>query len=435
MSTQDQFCRECGATLQKTSKKCPSCAPNKARRFTPFIISSVAILALLVGAYFIIASKTVEKKITTISNAIKSKDDAAFYQELSIDEEIIYNKETFFNRVREEKLETFNEELNEAVKQLKKTNETQYVIDQEGRKLLQVTRGQERFFIPSFDISLVPTSLTFISKLTNASLTIGGKEFNFDGESVQINAIVPDSYDIALQGTNDYFSSSATRALLLSDFNEQVFVLPDEEYKIFFPDAEEYDFFIIDDEQVQATSEISPVFDFEIEVYAMQTFASSPAQYSEPVLARGGETVRFTFPESSYEIQPSKETNIIEDSIETLMNYRAAYNEALNTKNFALIMPFLVPHGDAYTKLQEVIQTADDGNKTYSYHFTENQVESYRVDHVTNDVHISFNERFTFESENGTVSNHYRKKEYVLQGDEYDDFQIAKVTTLEREDY
>jgi membrane-associated protein TcaA len=118
------------------------------------------------------------------------------------------------------------------------------------------------------------------------------------------------------------------------------------------------------------------------------------------------------------------EEEVISEAQQFVLDFRAAYEKALNQRDFSLIDPFLLTDSVAYKELVEFV--GELKNESYTYDFTHNETTDGMV-HDYGDILIDTYEVFDFTNRQGKLTHYEREKTYYLELDDDGDFKIYSI--------
>ncbi|WP_071392767.1 TcaA NTF2-like domain-containing protein [Bacillus tuaregi] len=452
------FCKNCGEPLEESIEFCPACgSPVKEENVTPpnpetipletgtnapipfkrKVLYSIlaAIVLLLIGTHFTISHwMDSDRHLQKIFNAIVDEDGEELFKELRISDGLIYTKSSFATYLKDDNPERLHKDLQAAVAQVKKTGLTEVVTNPSGRDLFRVKTEKFLFFYSKTIIEPISSTLRIDTDLSNAKLTIANQTFPLNGKSLEIKNILPADYDIHLQGKNEFFESEGKRKVEANDFGDHNGIeIKAEDYSIIFAEDPTDSIIFINGKSTNKTAKeidtLTPVFSDKTEVYGVRQMAEDQTEPSEVVQANRGETVSFIFQElikaeeehrkkeqeeaEAALIQKQKAAEhqeIIKHASYVYSDFRNAYENALNYKNFSYVEDYLYGSGAAYTELYDFVYENKDSY--YWYRFITNEVKSGEVHE--DGVHLFVHEVFTFENHLGEKIKYNRNKEYIL---------------------
>ncbi|WP_394239568.1 zinc-ribbon domain-containing protein [Niallia oryzisoli] len=452
------FCKNCGEKLEESIEFCPACGspvteenaiPSNTEvtyietrtkvpvSFKRKVIYSIvgAIALLIIGAHLMISHLIdSDRHLQKIFNAIVDENGADLLEELSISKGLIYDKSSFASYLKADNPQGLHNDLQNAVEQVKKTGLTEVVTNQDGNELFRVKNESFLFFYSKIIIEPIPSTLRIDTDLSNSELTIANQTYPLNGKPLTIKNILPAEYEMHLKGKNEYFESEVKMKVKDNEFGDNNAIeLKTVNYSIVFAEDPTDSTVFINGKSTGKTGKeigtLKPVFSDITEVYGVRKMADDQIEKSDVIQANRGETVTFVFQElvKAEEEKRKKEQEEAEaalvqtqKSVENqekvkkasyvYSDFRDAYENALNYKDFSHIEYYLYGSGTAYNELYDFVYESKDSY--YWYRFITNEVTSGEVD--DDGVHLFVNEVFTFENHLGQITKYNRSKEYVL---------------------
>lgn len=458
-----KFCKKCGEELSPELVFCSTCGTpipdstsvqsteykTKQRKPMPLkakvLLSIIAVLCVLsIGTHFILSHVTDStKQLKNIYNAIIDENGKALFAELTIPEGVLYVEGSFTKNLNNDFLPEFYEELSDAVERVKKSELTEIVLDNHGIEVFRIKHDKWLYFYPRALIEPVSQSLVIDTDLNNTILTIAGEEFPLDGKPITINKVLPDEYTVTLNGKNTFFESEGTAKIDRDIFLESASIsLLNTSYSIEF-EGESVDSILYvngktTDKSIQDIGTIEPIFGKGATFHAVRTIEGDKTEESEKVSGKPGDSITFAFPsliKAEQEAQAKEHAEIeqaekadedkelIRQASETYVNFRHAYEDALNNRSFDYITSYLQPSGKAFGELKKFIAEAD--GTYYLYEFMTNEVTGGKVE--GNLIKLQVRETFLFENHLSQTTNYDRNKEYDLIENSFGQFEIVEI--------
>ena len=446
-----KFCNECGKQLADGLEFCPSCGtpvsspiqvvesnlrtakPKKTRSLKSKVLltSLLIIFMAAIGTHFIITYLTDgTKQVRNIYNAIVDENGEALFAELTVPGDSLYVKDSFTKGLNNSYLPVFFDELQEASKRVKESGLTEILVDKKGIELFRIKYEKWLYFYSRIVIEPATQPLVIETNLKNTTLSIADKEFQLDGKSITINKVFPDHYTFTLTGTNTYIESTGTYNIDREEFQEGAVVsLPDSAYSITFTSELTDGIVHVNGKSTEKTMEeiksVTPVFSDEVTIHAVRTIEGGKTEESEKVIGKPGDSVALVYPsllkaqkeaESQAEAQKVQaekalgDNELIAQASVAYVNFREAYEEALNYKSFYYVENYLVNTAAVYKEMKDFIAEAD--STYYEYNFKMNQVTEATVDGDI--IKLQVREVFDFLNHKGVTTEYDRKKRYDM---------------------
>lgn len=444
------FCSSCGtpvsATVRVADSMQKSPTPKKTMPLkTKVLLSTLVILFVtVIGTHFIITYLTDgTKQLRNIYNSIVDENGEALFAELAVPNDTIYVKDSFTKSLNNSYLPVFFDELQEASERVKETGLTEILVDKKGIELFRVKYEKWLYFYSRVLIEPVSQPLVIETDLKNTTLTIADKKFQLEGESITVNKVLPDNYTLTLNGENTYIESAGTYNIDREEFAEGVVVsLPESDHSITFTSELTDGIVYVNGKSTEKTmieiKSITPFFGDGATIHAVRTIDGGKTEESEKVVGKSGDTVSLVYPslmkarkeaESqaiAKEVQVEKaleDKELIAQASEAYIDFRIAYEEALNDKSFYYVENYLVEAAGVYNELKDFIAEAD--STYYWYDFKMNQVTEGTVEGDI--IKLQVREVFDFENHLGVTTEYDRKKRYDLVETSPGQFKISAI--------
>lgn len=458
-----KFCNECGKQLADELVFCSSCGtpvsatvhvaesmqklptPKKSMPLkTKVLLSTLVILFMTaIGTHFIITYLTDgTKQLRNIYNSIVDENGEALFAELAVPGGTLYVKDSFTKSLNNGYLPVFFDELQEASDRVKETGLTEILLDKKGIEIFRVKYEKWLYFYSRVLIEPISQPLVIKSDLKNTTLTLVDKEFQLEGESITINKVLPDNYTLTLNGENTYTESVGTYNIDQEDFAEGVVVsLPDSAYSITFNSELTDGIVYVNGKSTKKTMKeiksITPVFGDGTTIHAVRAIEGGKTEESEKVVGKPGDSVTLVYPslmKAQEEAEQAKakkvkaeialeDKELIAQASEAYVDFRDAYEEALNDKSFYYVENYLVESAAVYKELKDFIAEAD--STYYWYDFKMNQVTEGAVEGDI--IELQVREVFVFENHLGVTTEYDRKKRYDLVETSPGQFKISAI--------
>ncbi|MYL53880.1 hypothetical protein GLW08_11085 [Pontibacillus yanchengensis] len=467
------FCTECGHPMKEDQMYCEECgtkrevnpnpkqkeiipnAPYRAQRpkqpmskQNKFILATLGIVAvLLIGTHFILTSLfDPMKTIQAVDRALIDNDSGAFFQEVSVDEAALLDKQQYLTYVKELEWDQLRAQLVEAVEAEEGDFFDTPIMDPNGGAIFVVKREA---IIPglyfTYSIEAIPNQIALSSNFDST--------FSIDDRSIDIQAgdyytdfltAYPGEYTIVGTASNQYGKFNMEERITVEASQNQK-----SKYELHFPSRR----FYLDTNESNAIlflngkSTNKRIADFQgelgplptngrAEVYAEWTSSkgekvqsqvlnlnehTSDALYIDIVKPKKEEAQTEVVTkskedekeeESNTETSETVETSISEQqAIQHVLTFRNNYETALNTKDYSKIANFLLDGGSAYEELFAYIN--DIKGEEFVFNFTRNQVTNSKIVNK-NTALISTAENFIFTNNQGQQMEYDRYKTYTV---------------------
>jgi hypothetical protein len=446
MHEDELFCPECGFKSESVDVRkvnTEQIAPQKVvlkqpmTRKNKILLGSITILVIaFASTHLYLANKfNSDEKLKAVVISMNEGDSDALLSEIVIPENTIYEKEIYLNYLENQDDNYLLDELLKATEYTLKDNIPRYVNDEFENEVFKISNDPFLFFYPRLKIEAVPIPINAVTDIENGVLTIAGKTFKLSKEETELGKALPGEYVLKYE-VEDEFNLPAKEFLydLQKGENEKIQILS-EELMVTIPQDYAGGILVVDGEKMNESLEGETLIGPFIEDESITLQLSNPNGISEEVNAMAGETVSFYFP-SSEETEVSlveyDEVDINEQDLTNFyLEYRQAYENALNAKNFSLAENYLLEGSVAYDELVEFV--GDIGNDYYLYEFNKDEIINYEVNPTS--AKLFTYEEFDFTNHEGVITNYKRNKEYdiVLHDDGYLKITNIKITETVRD--
>ena len=457
------FCTECGKKLSENSPFCTECGspqeekkqsekpveakkiqkkPLSRKKKMSLIISGVLVVCLI-GAHFIITSIIDPvNQVQAMDRAISEGKTEDFYNEIHLDQSALIHKEDYFQYIKENGWEDLRYQLAAMAESDEAFDTT--VRDGNGNKVFVVKKNA---LIPglyyTYDIEAIPSKLIVSSNIQKATIAIDKQSIaakNAD-EEMTFGKIYPGQYNIVGKASNSFGEFTAEETADVKAQGDEAISFPIEfsgSSHPFYTNIPESTLFINGKSTKKTLSEydqIGPIPDEQdVKLHAEWKDDEGKTYKTESINQDGDVwgTLDFEFEVEDEPIaastteEPAGDSEEMEDSESAenhVLSFRLAYEEALNSKDYSLIVPFLLKESPADKELKKYIGDLED--KGYSYEFTENTITGTE-NTGENTFIVSTNEIFIFTNHLNEQTHYDREKTYTVIDTE-DGYKITEI--------
>ncbi|WP_226654802.1 TcaA NTF2-like domain-containing protein [Guptibacillus hwajinpoensis] len=458
------FCTECGKALSENSSFCTECGspqtqgkkqqieksvevqqvPKKplSRKQKFSFIASGVVVACLISAHFIITSMIDPmNQVQAMDRAMSEGKTEAFLKEIHIDQTALINKEDYFQYIKENGWEDLRYQLVGIADSEDKFDTS--VRDANGNQVFVVKKNA---FVPglyyTYEIDAIPSDLIVSSNLPNTTLTIDKQsaEVKEAEEEMSFGKAYPGQFEITGTASNVFGDFTYKEKINVLSQGDEAIYLPVElegSYHTFYTNIPESTLFINGKSTKKKLSDFDTLGPFpvdqEVKLHAEWKDEKGKTYKTESV-NQDGDTwgaLDFDFDvDDTIAASTTTQTND-EDSIDEseaaqshVLDFRVAYEEALNSRDYSIVAPFLLKQSAADKELKKYIGDLQD--KGYSYEFTDNTVTDIE-DLGDNTFTVSTNEVFIFTNHLNEQTHYDREKTYTVIKNE-EGFKIKKIS-------
>ncbi|WP_273831898.1 TcaA NTF2-like domain-containing protein [Guptibacillus sedimenti] len=462
-----KFCTECGKSLSEDSPFCTECGslqaqgqkhqaeqgvkpveaqkvpkkPLSRKKKIGFIATGI-IVACFICAHFIITSMIDPmNKVQAMDRAMSEGNTDAFLKEIHIDQTALINKEGYFQYVKENGWEDLRYQLVGIADSEDKFDTT--VRDANGNQVFVV---KKKAFIPglyyTYVIDAIPSDLIVSSNLPNTTLTIDKQsaEVKEAEEEISFGRAYPGEFEITGTASNAFGEFIHEENIKVMSQGDDVIYLPIElegSYHTFYTNIPESTLFINGKSTKKTLSEFDTLgpfpIDQDVKLHAEWKDEKGKTYKTESVNQDGDtwDALDFDFDVDDSVVASTTTKSNDEDSIDEseavqshVLDFRVAYEEALNSRDYSIVAPFLLKQSAADKELKKYIGDLQD--KGYSYEFTDNTVTNIE-DLGDNTFTVSTNEVFIFTNHLNEQTHYDREKTYTIIK-HVDGFKIKKIS-------
>jgi membrane-associated protein TcaA len=460
------FCSECGKPLQVDERFCENCGhryesqpvevvklSRKSRHTESVRISKVstkkkivigvgaAIAVALFSAHIYIKSiVSTEKQIAAIHEALHEGNGEKLLKAVHVDDDVIFDSEAYMGLLAYDGAPYLIEEIREAIHQVEKVGLPQFISAHNVGDVFKVEREKYLGIYNKIKITALAYEVKVETDLPSGKIIIGDKEWDLKGEPIILGRFLPSHYPVLLKN-NDLDDSILEQGITVtSESTDNVLSITKDAYMVSLVQENEDSLLIIDGKETGKTvsemQQIGPVFSRNPIKLSIIKEINGEQQQSAIVEAYPGDEVSFVFEIEQVEAEvvsiiDSQEDNKIvkEDEMTAIaqqhvLNFRDAYEDALNKRDFSLIDPFLLTDSVAYKELVEFV--GDLKNENYTYDFTHNETTDWMV-HPNGDLAIDTYEVFDFINDKGHLTHYQREKTYLLTQDDNGNYKIYNI--------
>lgn len=433
-SEEQAFCTECGTPFtesalplkpveQSNSDVPPPPLKKPMSKRTKIILSIVGgVFLVFFGMYQWLSSYYDPVKVLQeMDNAIMEGDSKAFLKHIEFDKKALLHKEEYFAYIQKHEWKTVKPQLQEMLESKQKSTFDFTVQSDFGADLYRVKLKKKLGLFKTYTFRAIPSRFVVASTMEKTALTIDKKEFNIDGlSSAEIAKIYPGTYQYEATATNLFGEFKQVDEFSLGSPEEYEFIVqfPTETYSI-ESDQMDATLFVNGKSTGKTLKELQQVGPFpdetEVKMHAEWKNPKGKVMKTKTVTQADAywDSIYFEFgyDEEVDEFAYSPGNHVI--------NFRNAYEKALNSKDYRLIEPFIEEGSAAEKELKKFVADLED--LEFHYEFTDNTVIDYEIT-GENTYTVTTRETFTY--------THYEKGK-----DETTDYDREKVYHVKETDH
>ncbi|GAA0435020.1 zinc ribbon domain-containing protein [Lentibacillus halophilus] len=439
-----QFCTNCGAKLGQpetrraaSSRQPEASAPAPRQPMTKrtkiLMAAAAIVVAALFGTHLTLSSYfDPMSDLQAMDEAMADGDTDAFMSYIDVNEDALLQEASYTNYIRKNQWESVKTQYQELIKD--ETSLSDPIRDQDGNKLFTVQPEDHVLGLyTTYSLKAEPVTLTVQTPMDETKVAIADATKTIGtGESTDFS-MYPGDYTIKGTASNSYGEFSYENSISI-DSQQESRLKPDfsgETYS-FHTNQKEATLFVDGDDTGMKLKDIDTLGPFpadqEVTMHAEWEDPNGNVLQSETVTQADASefgSISFQFDEKAI-----REANADpDDAGDIVLNFRDAYENALNAKNYSAIESYVLSGSKAEDDLQEYIGDLKD--KDYDYDFTSNEV--VKVNEADdNTVHVTTNEQFTFTNHRDEQTDYDRTKTYTMEPDG-DQYKISEITYNETE--
>ena len=446
----EAFCTECGtnqnsaastSTPVESEKRAANSAPKKpmSKKNKWLLGIAAGFVVVLIGAHLFLSSYfDPMKNFQAMDQAILDDDVEAFVDQINFDDSALLDEASYFEYIKDYEWGTIKEQYVDLLEQ-DNSPLSKSIYSNNGEKLFDVRQEKKLLIFNTYSFQAEPVTLKVATNVADTNVTINETELKLeDSKSTETVSIYPGIYAVAAEAENHFGSFTSETELEVTASEEREFMIEFEANEYAFSTDEEKAQLFVNGEGTGLTfaelEKIGPVpYDAEFELHAELEKADGKVVKTDVMTVDDvgwyGFDFNFDEEDASGSETASSDTDVDVDSIgDIVLDFRDAYESALNNKDFSLIAPYLEKGSTAYEELEEYVGDLED--TAYHYDFTSNEIVD--VDELAGDeVIVTTNEVFTFTNHLDDKIDYDRTKEYVLvkSGEAYKIKEIDYVET------
>ena len=457
-----RFCTECGVSTNDEEQFCPSCGAKLASatgtppqvqveetavvtRASPRVPMPVwkkityslllIVVAAGVGGHFFIKSITSpDKTIQPIYNALLNNDEKLFFENITVPKEVAYDPQSYMEYINDQEMDSFFITLMDNANNVHSDGIIRIIEHEDGSELFRIKSSKLLFFYPVVEVLATSSDVLLETDLKNGIFTFNEKEFPLKGENLKIGTFLPGSYTVTAMLDDPFIPNSSEWAYYV-DTTEKTNKIPlmSSETMINL-DSEELDSIVYINgistkKTISDMKTIGPIFgDTQIEMYTEKETPTGEVAKSNEEIGVGGSDINFSYT-SNYSFVEKTPEDIAAESFDEkvleqfVLDFRDSYGKSLMNKDFDAVRSYLAPDSTAYKELEDFIGNL--GNDYYNYDFTLNEITKTEV--TPEEAFVSTYEEFIFTNHNNDVTHYERDKQYDIQLNDENEFEIHKI--------
>ncbi|ELK45861.1 zinc ribbon domain-containing protein [Halobacillus sp. BAB-2008] len=434
-------CTHCGKALKDGENFCTGCGNKRASRVSgkrktaplskkqklTFLIGGAAIVLLVAGHFIVTQLLDPVTKIKAMDRAVTEEDAEGFLDKLEVKKDAWLKEEEYLRYIKTSDWETIRERLTGAVHAEQEFD--RIVRDDYGNPFF-IVKKKPFLFYDRFEFEAVPTTVHVTTELSDTSFEVENETYDFKDpvERETLASAYPGTYEIKGKADGDYGGWKETWVLDIFSGENGYDFYADFLYSTYGIDTNKPEAVLfVNGKSTKKTlaevGEIGPVpEDAKLELHAEWKNADGRVEKSEVV--RPGDVSFGALPflfgmeeedafleEEQAPVEAAAPGGGEEQAAEFVEAFRTAYEEALNTRDYSRIEPFLKEGSVAASDLKSFMAGLEEDGS--SYEFLTNEVSAIDA-RDENTFFLTTRETFVFHGADGASVDYDRKKEYRL---------------------
>lgn len=412
----------------------------KARKKRNIFIAAIAILLLaLFGVHKGLAHYfDPMNELKALDDAITNNDAQTFLSYIEFADDALLDEASYFDYIKKEVWADYMKPQLRSIIENNQDNANpldEEIYDAHGEAIIKVKKAKKIFLYPTYHLVAIPTELHGVSNLPDTTVTILEQEFSLAQEETILTKIYQGNYDIKATANNEYGAFEYEDTILVesypTDFLDIEFATytADIYYDDTYADAILYINGKSTEKKLKELETLGPLpADAQMKLYAVwkdregNELLSKSIEISDTDDLYG--SLYFEFDERNRLLANDLDH---EEVGQFILEFREAYEDAVNYVDFAFIQDYLKPGSAAEKGLREFVKDMEDGY--YYYEFLENTVISVK-EKGKNKYEVKTNEKFEFTDDDWKRYAYDRDKLYHVELVD-DRWQIVKIDYLD----
>lgn len=435
-----QFCTKCGAAFQDsknvneskatesdTNAQAVKQALSKRTKVMLAIAGSVLLIFFVVYQWLSSQYDPV-KMLQAMDDAIIEDDSKAFLQHIEFDKKAIIDEEQYFQYIKKYEWKTVKPQLIDLIESKQQASFDLTIKSTYGSDLFKVKPKKKFGLFSTYVFRAIPSTLNVYSTMEETNVTIKKETFTVKNYGPhEIKKIYQGKYTFEAKAQNLFGEFQEKKEFLVDakSENELYIEFPTDVYGI---ESDQMDaiLFVNGKSTKKTLKELGVLGPFpndkEVKMHAEWKTPKGKVMKTKTVTPEDAYfgTLYFEFGYDDYIEYDSYSAG------DHVLNFRDAYEQALNSKDYSFIASFIQTGSAAEKELKKFISDLED--MQFHYEFTDNQIiDTEMVDDVT--YQVTTREKFTYthyEKGKEEVTDYDREKIYHVKETD-DGYKITKI--------
>ncbi|MFD2706998.1 TcaA NTF2-like domain-containing protein [Salibacterium lacus] len=442
-------CDNCGESYQNDQKFCKACghhlpqeSSGSINKFTKIIWIGSLIGVLLLGGGFHIFMKNQSNAASIaekVVESIESNQKETFSDAVELKEEA-WQHTTFSSYAAFLKNHGW-ESVKSSLLQQAENQQAGTVTNGNGQPVFDLQVQNKRFGIyPTYSIEPVPMQLEVTSDIAGVVFHFNGEKYQVkdSDNAVELGSVLPGEQTMSFSYDNDMVEigekeMAFTPELIDDQLLHKNVELPLEMISL-SSNMDNAELFIDDEPtglQMGDIEKAGPFLEGEsVTLHAETEEGEDYVNRTEKVTYSGQDKIELNFSQvQGLSLQDKDREGLpLKDVKQMVLDFREAYQGAVQTGRFLRTAPYVKEDSEAYKGLTDYI--ADVASEDYDFHFTSDEVTGVeQVD--SSEYQVDTREQFYFTNDQGDTTSYDRQKRYHISLNEHSQPEIYKIDYLD----
>ncbi|MFD1031898.1 TcaA NTF2-like domain-containing protein [Metaplanococcus flavidus] len=462
----NRFCSECGQKIESEQLFCPECGapqqtikkettqpqpvnppsarkPLSFKKKLSFTLIAVLMVGLVGGHQLIKANTSPEQKVDAFLQALYAGDTDAAMAEITIPDNVRKDEEAYQEFLVEQDPDGFKNRMYEAAHGVVDDGITRIVSHEDGLELFRIKEGKFIGMYPVIQIEAMPVDVQFATDVEGAQFELADTVTETrTGDTEELGAFLPGTYDCRVSMENGIVEKALDLECEISGSNEMVLEVSILDLMVEIWTNHENAIIYVNGESTEKTVKENNLLGLigegqTVDLFVERTNENGELETSEVITADSGSYVELPI----YSADPNEEedSSIADDEEKTsaavnedtlaafIADFRAAYENALNQKDFSYVAGFLEEGSIARDELVDFID--EIGNDYYLYEFLVD--EAVDIEILDEKAYVTTYEEFNFTNHLDAVTTYNRSKRYEIQLSSDGTPQISRIDIMD----
>lgn len=466
----NRFCSECGHKIESEQLFCPECGTpqqliksekesTQPQQETPpslatrpvkrkpvsfikklsFVLIALLAIGLVGGHQLIKANTSPEQKVDAFLQALYAGDTDAAMAEIIVSGKVGKDEKSYQEFLVEQDPDDFKDRMYVAARGVVDDGITRIVLHEDGLELLRIKESKFIGVYPGIQIEAIPVEVNLVTDIEGGKFELGDLTVDTRSGATELGAYLPGIYDCRVSLESAVVEKEQDLECEIWGPDEMTLEIGFTEMMVEIWTNHEDAIIFVNGEStgkaVKHTNLVGLINEGEtVDLFVERTNEYGEPERSEVVAADAGSYVGLPIysedsgGEEQEDADEETSSAIDEDMLETfIVDFRSAYETALNQKDFSYIDGFLKEGSIAREELVDFI--AEIGDDYYLYEFLLD--EAVDIEILDDKAYVTTYEEFDFTNHLDVVTNYTRSKKYEIQLDGDGTPQISRIDIMD----